>query len=139
MRERVAVSSACAQRRQELALRLSSWLSTYTISTLSAMSSWTGLGRGILSSASWRRQLLRKPLAANCRRTESTTTAAAPAYRAKKDSLLSPTMILLGIVPIFTFALGTWQVKRLKWKINLIDELQEKLARDPMPLPRKLK
>ncbi|KAI0094320.1 mitochondrial protein required for respiration [Irpex rosettiformis] len=102
------------------------------------MSSWTGLRRGVLSSTLWRRQLFKKPLASNCRRTESTNAAATPAYRAKKDSLLSPTMILLGIVPIFTFALGTWQVARLKWKINLIDELQEKLSRDPMPLPRKL-
>jgi surfeit locus 1 family protein len=86
---------------------------------------------------SWRRRLLKLPLGNTLRRAESTTTT--PAYKAKKDSLLSPTMILLGIVPIFTFALGTWQVERLKWKINLIDELQEKLAREPMLLPGKLK
>lgn len=48
-------------------------------------------------------------------------------------------MIILGIIPIFTFALGTWQVERLKWKVNLIDELKEKLQREPMPLPRKIK
>ncbi|KAI0697562.1 SURF1-domain-containing protein [Cytidiella melzeri] len=66
------------------------------------------------------------------------TTTTTPAYRAKKDSLLSPTMILLGIVPIFTFALGTWQVERLKWKINLIDELHEKLSREPIPLPQRI-
>ncbi|KAI0347753.1 mitochondrial protein required for respiration [Trametopsis cervina] len=69
---------------------------------------------------------------------ESTTSDPSRVYKAKKDSLLSPTMILLGIVPIFTFALGTWQVERLKWKINLIDELQEKLSREPMPLPKKI-
>jgi len=45
-------------------------------------------------------------------------------------------MVLLGIMPIFAFALGTWQVERLKWKVNFIDELEEKLQRDPMLLPR---
>ncbi|KJA25847.1 hypothetical protein HYPSUDRAFT_64573 [Hypholoma sublateritium FD-334 SS-4] len=44
-------------------------------------------------------------------------------------------MVLLGIMPIFTFALGTWQLKRLKWKINLIDELEEKLQLQPLYLP----
>ncbi|THH09605.1 hypothetical protein EW145_g1898 [Phellinidium pouzarii] len=44
-------------------------------------------------------------------------------------------MALLGIMPVLTFALGTWQIGRLKWKINLIDELQEKLQRSPMELP----
>lgn len=44
-------------------------------------------------------------------------------------------MVLLGITPIVTFALGTWQIQRLKWKINLIDELEQKLQRAPMNLP----
>ncbi len=44
-------------------------------------------------------------------------------------------MVLLGIMPIFTFALGTWQIQRLKWKVNLVDELQEKLHRQPIILP----
>ncbi|EJD03631.1 uncharacterized protein FOMMEDRAFT_105726 [Fomitiporia mediterranea MF3/22] len=44
-------------------------------------------------------------------------------------------MILLGVMPILTFALGTWQIQRLKWKVNLIDELEEKLQRAPMDLP----
>ncbi|KAI0082104.1 mitochondrial protein required for respiration [Panus rudis PR-1116 ss-1] len=47
-------------------------------------------------------------------------------------------MIVLGCVPILTFALGTWQVERLKWKINLIDELEEKLERDPLTLPKQI-
>lgn len=53
--------------------------------------------------------------------------------------MLSPSMIVLGIIPIFTFALGTWQVERLKWKVNLIDELQEKLSREPLMLPSRVK
>jgi len=48
---------------------------------------------------------------------------------------MKPTMILLGIMPIFTFSLGVWQLKRLKWKINLIDELEEKLQLEPLFLP----
>ena len=48
-------------------------------------------------------------------------------------------MVLVGIIPIFTFALGTWQVQRLKWKVALIDELEEKLQREPMPLPPHVK
>ncbi|PPQ67149.1 hypothetical protein CVT25_005750 [Psilocybe cyanescens] len=48
-------------------------------------------------------------------------------------------MILLGIMPIFTFSLGVWQLKRLKWKINLIDELEEKLQLQPLILPPNIK
>lgn len=48
-------------------------------------------------------------------------------------------MILLGFMPIFTFTLGTWQIQRLKWKVNLIDELSEKLQRLPMSLPGVIK
>ncbi|KAF8973648.1 mitochondrial protein required for respiration [Flammula alnicola] len=56
-------------------------------------------------------------------------------YKARREPWMKPTMILLGIMPIFTFALGTWQLKRLKWKINLIDELEEKLQLPPLSLP----
>lgn len=42
-------------------------------------------------------------------------------------------------MPIFTFALGTWQLQRLQWKVNLIDELREKLEREPIILPRQVK
>ncbi|KAK2461574.1 hypothetical protein APHAL10511_006037 [Amanita phalloides] len=47
-------------------------------------------------------------------------------------------MVLVGVIPFFTFGLGTWQLKRLKWKINLIDELQEKLQLQPLSLPPKV-
>ncbi|KAI0275040.1 SURF1-domain-containing protein [Gloeopeniophorella convolvens] len=64
--------------------------------------------------------------------------ASQPQYAAKRSSLLSPTMITLGLIPVLTFALGTWQVQRLKWKIDLIDELSEKLEREPIPLPSRI-
>jgi len=60
-------------------------------------------------------------------------------YKVRQEPWLTPTMVLLGIMPIFTFALGTWQLKRLKWKINLIDELEEKLHSRPLQLPPSIK
>lgn len=47
-------------------------------------------------------------------------------------------MAVVGIIPFFTFALGTWQMKRLKWKIDLIDELEEKLQLPPLKFPSKI-
>lgn len=38
-------------------------------------------------------------------------------------------------IPISTFALGVWQIKRRTWKINLLKELEEKTTADPIPLP----
>jgi surfeit locus 1 family protein len=60
-------------------------------------------------------------------------------YHAKRYSLLSPLFVALGLIPVVTFALGTWQVQRLKWKIDLVDQLSEKLQRDPVMLPSKVK
>ena len=60
-------------------------------------------------------------------------------FKARRDSWLNPTIFVLGFIPIFTFALGTWQLQRLQWKINLIDELKEKLEREPITLPRLVK
>jgi len=57
-------------------------------------------------------------------------------YRPRLTSVLSPTLVLLGLIPICTFTLGIWQVQRLKWKVNLIDELQEKLQQQPLTLPK---
>lgn len=47
--------------------------------------------------------------------------------------------ILLGLMfgmPIISFYLGTWQLRRLKWKTKLIAECETKLMYDPIPLPR---
>ncbi|KZV81956.1 hypothetical protein EXIGLDRAFT_685407 [Exidia glandulosa HHB12029] len=45
------------------------------------------------------------------------------------------TAFVLGFIPLFTFGLGVWQIRRLKWKVALIEELDEKLDREPIPLP----
>ncbi|EPQ29711.1 uncharacterized protein PFL1_02931 [Pseudozyma flocculosa PF-1] len=50
----------------------------------------------------------------------------------------SPTTLVLGFIPIFTFGLGYWQIKRLKWKVNLIEELEDKLRKEPLHLPRNI-
>jgi len=72
------------------------------------------------------------------RRAESTAASSSPVYTPKKERVFTPTMILVGVMPIFTFALGTWQVQRLKWKVALIDELEEKLQLEPMVLPKQI-
>lgn len=39
------------------------------------------------------------------------------------------------MIPITAFCLGTWQVQRLDWKTNLIAKYEDRLVRDPLPLP----
>lgn len=41
----------------------------------------------------------------------------------------------LALIPITAFALGTWQVQRLDWKSKLIAKFEDRLVRDPLPLP----
>ena len=38
-------------------------------------------------------------------------------------------------VPVVTFGLGVWQVQRRSWKLNLLQELEQKTSQAPMPLP----
>jgi len=40
------------------------------------------------------------------------------------DHLFSMQSIVLFVIPATTFGLGLWQIKRLKWKKGLIDELE---------------
>ncbi|KIN07672.1 hypothetical protein OIDMADRAFT_37093 [Oidiodendron maius Zn] len=44
-------------------------------------------------------------------------------------------LIILALIPITAFVLGTWQVQRLDWKTKLIARLEDRLVRDPLPLP----
>ena len=60
-------------------------------------------------------------------------------YKPRRDSWINPTILLVGFMPFFTFALGTWQLQRLQWKVALIDELEEKLQLPPLLLPPKIK
>ncbi|RKU45497.1 surf-like protein, variant 2 [Coniochaeta pulveracea] len=47
-------------------------------------------------------------------------------------------LIVLAIIPITAFALGTWQVKRLEWKTDLIAKCEDRLVAPPLPLPPKI-
>jgi len=48
------------------------------------------------------------------------------------DSLLT---LYPALIPLTAFALGTWQVQRLGWKSRLMAKLEDRLVRDPLPLP----
>jgi hypothetical protein len=61
------------------------------------------------------------------------------AYKTRPKSWHIPALLLIGCIPVFTFALGTWQLQRLQWKTNLIDELEEKLRLEPLFLPCRVK
>lgn len=60
-------------------------------------------------------------------------------YKTRPQPLLTPAIVLIGCIPVLSFALGTWQLQRLKWKVSLIDELQEKLQLEPLSLPARVK
>lgn len=48
-------------------------------------------------------------------------------------------MIFLGLMiamPVVAFYLGTWQLRRLKWKTNLIAACEDRLSRPAVPLPK---
>ena len=48
-------------------------------------------------------------------------------------------MVILPFVPIVCLGLGIWQCRRLQWKVNLIEDIQDKLQRAAMNLPRNVK
>lgn len=79
------------------------------------------------------------------RRLFSTETADAAAettvketYRAKKRKFGVGTALLC-LIPPFTFYLGCWQVQRLRWKVNYIKTLEDRLHREAIPLPKRIK
>ena len=62
-----------------------------------------------------------------------------PQKRRGKPWYKSPVLYVLAVVPVFTLWLGFWQLRRLKWKVALMDELDDKLRRDPLRFPRNIK
>lgn len=42
---------------------------------------------------------------------------------------------MLLLIPAVTFGLGTWQVKRRQWKLQLIEDLRRLTTSEPVPLP----
>lgn len=49
-----------------------------------------------------------------------------------------PGLIILALIPIISFVLGTWQVQRLDWKTKLIAKYEDRLVKPPLPLPPKI-
>jgi surfeit locus 1 family protein len=45
---------------------------------------------------------------------------------------------LTAIIPVTAFALGTWQVFRLKWKSDLLAKCEDRLVKEPLPLPSRI-
>ncbi|KAK7095364.1 hypothetical protein V1264_006783 [Littorina saxatilis] len=56
----------------------------------------------------------------------------------KKKQTFGEGGYILLVVPLATFCLGTWQVKRRWWKLDLIQALEEKTQSAPIPLPQNL-
>lgn len=47
-------------------------------------------------------------------------------------------IIVLAIIPVTAFFLGTWQVQRLKWKTELLAKCEDRIVRPPLPLPNRI-
>ncbi|XP_056410627.1 surfeit locus protein 1 [Hyla sarda] len=55
-----------------------------------------------------------------------------PLAESGKDPLVK---WLLLLIPVVSFGLGTWQIQRRKWKLNLIQQLEAQLTSSPIALP----
>jgi surfeit locus 1 family protein len=51
------------------------------------------------------------------------------------SQLLTMLTYNLVAIPLTAFALGTWQVKRLQWKTELMAKLEDRILKEPLPLP----
>lgn len=45
---------------------------------------------------------------------------------------------ILAVIPLTAFCLGSWQVQRLDWKTKLIAKFEDRLVREPLPLPPRI-
>ena len=87
---------------------------------------------------------LRKPFTHQRRRYASQSPADDPAFTSIVDNPPQLVragkkhgwgLIVLAVIPITAFVLGSWQVQRLGWKTELIARFEDRLVRDPLPLP----
>ncbi|KAM9735095.1 surfeit locus protein 1 [Menidia menidia] len=60
------------------------------------------------------------------------SSSAAASAEKGEDSFLKWFLLL---IPATTFGLGTWQVKRRQWKMELIDDMRRLTTAEPIPLP----
>ncbi|KAJ1876806.1 surf-like protein, partial [Kickxella alabastrina] len=55
-----------------------------------------------------------------------------------KGRLYSWKTIGMCTIPLIALGLGTWQAQRLKWKLALLDEVNDRMHRRPVALPLKV-
>lgn len=53
----------------------------------------------------------------------------------RQKTSIEPRGWVLLLVPVATFGLGTWQIQRRTWKLNLIKDLQRRTSSKPRELP----
>ncbi|KAJ5864418.1 uncharacterized protein N7529_006334 [Penicillium soppii] len=58
-----------------------------------------------------------------------------PARIVRVNKKHGPGLIILALIPITAFILGSWQVQRLDWKTKLIAKFEDRLVKPPLPLP----
>lgn len=63
----------------------------------------------------------------------ATTNVTEAASHAKTPILRRVFLGLMIAMPVVSFVLGCWQVKRLQWKVYLISKCEKLLAREPLP------
>ncbi|KAF7241108.1 Surfeit locus protein 1 [Varanus komodoensis] len=61
-----------------------------------------------------------------------TSVSTAASAKSAEDAALKWGLLL---IPVTSFCLGTWQIRRRKWKLELIADLEGRTAMEPVPLP----
>ncbi|KAM3911800.1 surfeit locus protein 1 [Leptodactylus fuscus] len=101
-------------------------------------------GPGLRATGQFARCPIRKPgLTPSCLRSRShpwsLQSYQSPRSFASAESRKDPLVKwLLLLIPVSTFGLGTWQIQRRKWKLNLIQQLKTQFSSSPVPLPAEL-
>ncbi|KAJ5118630.1 hypothetical protein N7448_010335 [Penicillium atrosanguineum] len=61
-----------------------------------------------------------------------------PAKLVRVNQKHGPGLIIIALIPIIAFGLGTWQVQRLDRKTQMIAKFEDRLTRPPLPLPPRI-
>lgn len=68
----------------------------------------------------------------------STSSASPTTNTSANASRARPFIYVLGLMPIVCLGLAGWQVQRLRWKLDMIDQLDAKLNKDTVRLPARI-
>ncbi|RAL10559.1 cytochrome oxidase assembly protein SHY1 [Aspergillus homomorphus CBS 101889] len=61
-----------------------------------------------------------------------------PAKIVRTGNKHGPGLIILALIPIISFGLGTWQIQRLDRKTKMIATFEDRLVKPPLPLPPRI-